>query len=756
MPPTGRMILLILLAGVAAPRPIRADVDAGEPFGTLPLVDEVNCADPADPHPFVQSEPGASHLDTVLDRRCRVLEPGPKPKYFAYRLGAGRGLSPRTAYVLAAEYPQDEPRTTIVVNRGNDVALGWHTGSTLGDGLFGWAGTNPESLVRAPLTRAWEWWTELFFLHDRFADVKLTRDHFVRPFGPADGFWAIVFAPAASDDPKSAGAAVRRLRLYAVPDPDALALPVRYPPAPLPRRHLFDREEMAVPVVEGMREPQPGLTNMDLMFDFKAQGLRFLGVNTFAADLLMFGHNQGWDAGDDEWYVPAPDPMRFEKTLQSVERAGLEVLPYFEYAGSMALNRQVKVRTLGRAEGAPYTHIEWSELYHGDVTDPRTLLDAERLLDATVLRYADRAPFAGVWFRTRVSHLPVSFTDDVLKRFADAAGAAGVTRARLRTDGGLRGRFLDWWLDQRLAFFAALHDHLKTKGLARPVLFTPWSEECGPSLTGPTTIVTDYPPAWPNPPAGPDGRRPRVGSLASVVAEGRYLASATDWTPTWADWEWQYALPRADPERWRTAPGLLLTYPFSRRYTVSRREDFDAFRGPDGLAAVRMTPLNENRDGGLLGYFLADVERAGPGCLLPEALAVANGDPFWMGSLNGIAWERGFPQWVRRFNAAFLALPALPSTVAAGASDEKDVVVRVIAAGAQGTWVAAVNASLEPAKGVTIRLPDGSKLEDAVTGGSLESEAFTLSPTGRAIKLSFAPCELRSLHLAAPGGDSSN
>ena len=58
---------------------------------------------------------------------------------------------------------------------------------------------------------------------------------------------------------------------------------------------------------------------------------------------------------------------------------------------------------------------------------------------------------------------------------------------------------------------------------------------------------------------------------------------------------------------------------------------------------------------------MADIERAGPYCMMAEALAMANGDPTMLGYLLGGNFGRGFPQYVREFNANFLALPALPS-----------------------------------------------------------------------------------------------
>ncbi|MGQ9737133.1 MAG: hypothetical protein ACUVR7_13630 [Armatimonadota bacterium] len=61
-----------------------------------------------------------------------------------------------------------------------------------------------------------------------------------------------------------------------------------------------------------------------------------------------------------------------------------------------------------------------------------------------------------------------------------------------------------------------------------------------------------------------------------------------------------------------------------------------------------------------------------------ELRAMAYDDPFYLGYLVGNTHYRGFPEYVRRFNAAFLALPALPSQRLNDACAAPEVVVRLI------------------------------------------------------------------------------
>jgi hypothetical protein len=147
----------------------------------------------------------------------------------------------------------------------------------------------------------------------------------------------------------------------------------------------------------------------------------------------------------------------------------------------------------------------------------------------------------------------------------------------------------------------------------------------------------------------------------------------------------------------------------------------------------------DKNDKPLLGYFVADMERAGPYCMMAEAHAVANGDPSMIGYLVGSNFGRGFPSYVRNFNAHFLALPALPSKVVPGAASDAAVVVRRIDTDQHGIWLAVVNTSLRSRRALTVTVPPGP-LTDAVTGAPIKTIANRMT-------LNMYPCELRSFHV---------
>jgi hypothetical protein len=741
------------------------------PFGPLELVDRVDCAAPP-PAAFSDYPAGISRPATCAGRACRALpNAGGQPKYFCYRLGAGKGLVAGTAYVLAVEFPDDQPRSLFICNWGCETCRGVHTGATIGDMLKGrYVNDNPESLA-LPQTGKMLTWRQLFWLHDRFPALQRPRGGGPRELTPADGFPVIIAQPAADKDPLSAGAAVASIALYRVTDPAHLAQPIRYPPAGLPRRYLFSRDEMAKGVVaigHSAAEQDPklrGVANIVDWYEYKARQMRFLGMNAYSANLLEFGHNQGWDSspyGGSRWYNQAPRPHLWADIVAMLQRyPELAILPYYEYAGSIggdhtkAIGSQRRCLTLGGKKD--FTFIDWCHAGNADLTDPDFVEDARRLLDCSIARIpGDPARFLGVWFRPRPEAEPISFSDADLARFSkDTSPAAPVTREALRADKALLSRYYDWWFAQRRAFLIKLRDNLRA--MTRPdavVLYTTDHTEPGLSLPASLTgkgqrdgwkwhdaVVTDDVARWQTAvPTAKDYEFVKPVAFERVVAENMHGQTLLAMHDGWGG-EWQHGTPPSDPQNYRDTDGILLTYTFNRLYTVASPAAFDSFREASGLAIVRHYTLNENEfdDGKAspLGYFMADVERAGPYSMLAEARALANGDPRFLGYLTGNSFTRGFPEYARAFDAAFLSLPALPSRRLPAACADPEVVVRRIDTPKDGAWFAVINTGLSDKAAVTVDLAVGGPLEDAVNGAEIG---------GGRLSLTLYPGQVRTFH----------
>ncbi len=752
--PTWFLALALGLSCLSAAAAQRELVDAGPPFGKLQLVDEIDCGSARPGHEFTEYPSGVSRIERILDRPCRVAPmQADEASYISFRVGRGKQLKAGSAYLLLIEYPEDAPRSMVVMNGGCETSRGFHTGTTLGDALrpkYVW--NNPESLD-IPLARRYETWTQFFHLHDRFPERGFIRGAGPRTLTPPDGFPVTIAQFSLENDPPSRGIAVQRIRLIEVPDPRLLDVPAPRLPEGLPRRHIFYREEMADGVIDSDKPEQRGLAQPLDWYRHKASLMRFLGINTFSKDLLEFGACQHWDStpgGGHNWvYYAERHKHLWEQIVELMGQNGFSILPYYEYAGSRGqkgIGHQRRAKPLKRDDA--YTHISWIEQSNADITDPETHADFRKMLDLTVLRFKDKASFAGVWLRPR-SQLPIGFADAALARFSQETNFTPVTRRQLAADKALLGRYYEWWFGKRREFLAAMRDHMRQSGVNPDavVLFTADASEPGVSFPAwQRQLVTDDPAgtaAWLK---SPDPKKAIVPlDIAEVISRKLYHNALLSAPLDWGNWEVSHASPAADPIRYRQTPGVMMTHGFNRAYTVALPETMDLFRTPAGLAMVRHYPLNENmmfdkagKD--LLGYFIADIERTGPYCMLAEARAVANGDPWHLGYLSGGCFNRGFPSHVRSFNSAFLTLPAMPSERLADAADDPDIVVRAIDAGQHGTWLAIVNTGLVGKPKVRIDLPADAPVRDAVTGQLIQT-------TGRSVTVPMEPCQLRALLL---------
>lgn len=728
------------------------------PYGTLSLVDEIDCAADRTTHRFRESQTGASTVEEILGRACRVLtKTRGAANSISYRIGENKLLRAGGVYVLAVEYPEDAPRSMIIINSGNETARGFHTGQTVGDAFHPKYVNNHNESIDVPLSGRWQTWTLLIRLHDKFPERGLRRGGEPRTLSPEDGFDVTIAQFSARNIPLSEGAAVGRIRLYEVIDPDQLTQPLRLPPEDLPRRHLFWREEMSDGVLaDKSKQPDEwGVRKRLDWFRYKAELMKFLGMNTYTKDLLEFGACQHWNPsphGGNDWVYHNGDTCHlWGEIVEMMGGYGFNLLPYYEYSGSKGgknnLGFQRRAKPLTRDDA--YTHISWIESANADLTDPATYEDFKKMLEVTVLNLRTRADFAGIWLRPR-AQLPISFSDTALGRFAeDVQGGKRVTRAALQQDPMLYARYLEWWGGKRRAFLEAMRDYLRDNGLDDAVvLYTGCAGEPGVGFnTWEPRLVTDRPDTWEPVLAQAEHRTDKDATIQAitvdeVVRQNLYLQGLQSPGLSWGDWEVHHAHPADDPDSYRTVEGVLLTHAFNRNYTVSSPKTMQAYRAPSGLALVRHYSLNEHmlfdqNDQAFPGYFVADIERAGPYCMMAEALAMAHGDPTMIGYLAGSNYGRGFPEYVRSFNAHFLALPALPSEVLPKAASDPKVVVRQIRTDGHGTYLAVINTAMQD---VQVSVSLSGPVHDAVTGRAMEVSSGRMS-------LQMHPMQLRSFHL---------
>jgi hypothetical protein len=729
------------------------------PFGRLSLVDEIDMAK-ATPGQMKILPVSASGVETILGRQARILKPVEhEASTITVRLGRMKMLRPDGAYVLVVEYPEDKPRSFLVSCTGSETSRGFHTGLALGDAMRPKYVNNLVESLDLPLSGKWETWTMLFRLHDRFPETGSVRgkEH-PRSLSPEDGFDVTFSQFELGNDPLSAGAAIGSVKLYEVVDPDNLALKINFPPEELPRRRLFWREEMADGVFAGKNPVDRSIDDPLDWYRHKAELMRFLGMNTYTKDLLEFGACQHWDSkpyGGNKWvYFDSGFAYLWEKIVAMMGEYGFDILPYYEYSGSKGsegLGPQKRSKPLARNDA--YTHIGWIESSNADITDPDTYADFKKMLDLTVINMRDKANFAGAWLRTRMQ-MPIGFGPSTLERFGKEANGGSIpARDDLKKDKTLYNKYINWWNLKRRDFFTEMRDYLRSKGIPDAVvLYTGESGEPGvkfPSWT--KYMITDRPDLWETtlskPPHTAEGEKMawKILSPSEVAESGLYLEALKAPGLNWGGWEWHHGRPADDPENYKDVEGVMLTHAINRLYTVASPATFEAYRTKTGLAAVRHYTLNENmiydrNDKTKAGYFVSDVERAGPYCMQAEAVAMANGDPTMIGYLVGNNFARGFPEYVRNFNANYLALPALPSERLSGVCNDPDIVVRAIKTQNHGTYIAIINTSASHKEAVRVDLEGQGSMRQLAQGAKVQI-------SGTSATLAMYPYQLIAMHL---------
>jgi regulation of enolase protein 1 (concanavalin A-like superfamily) len=759
-----------------ATTPVLTDILSG-----LTLVDEINTATVA---PVSESPAGTSTVATILGRSARIIPTtgplGDVAGSFAYVIGANKNLVAGDAYVLTVEYPEDVSRSIYLTNRGADYSRGWVTGQAVGDARRQYTEPTVESL-NYPLSGQWKTYKQYFHLMERFQGIKGPKGAQPgwRPYAPVNGFHVMISRMRKENDPRSAGAAVGWIRLYKVANPSALYAPIHYPPPSLPRRSVFWREEMADIAIGWPKNTTPTTVNPnDKAFtdtsDWYLQKMKMakiLAINTLGKDLLEFGYNQGFKSGDLNWYSEGQEPNvdLWNRVVQKAADEGMELLPYYEYTGSLGIfenglgyqRRSHKLYDgimITAGNSWQYDNISWTADRNADVTDPDTLIDAKRLMDRTVGDFAKQVRFTGIWFRTRSNCLPMGFAPSTVTRFkTENPGDSEVQTATQATliasyegNKSLYNKYVNWWFGKRKAFLIALRDYLITQyGQAEAqVLFTPWTGEpivVPHAVTQPygyigvatddtawyTTYANTLPEGWAKYHWMPK-------AYSQLVSENLYGYALSEQLPinhpNSYNAEAFHAAPTADPANYTTVNNVAMTYPMGRLFTLENAALLNSFRCNTGLTMIRHYPLNEDNAGtvepipmgGLVGYSATESDMAGHHQMLQQARAVAQADPRNLGYLCASSFNTGFPEIMRRFNQAFLAVPALPSTRLTSASTNSNIVVRQITTTGFGTYYYVVNTSMN-AETATVTLPSTGTVRELVKKTTLPSSTLSLT-----------------------------
>jgi hypothetical protein len=767
-PPAGDATSSAVMGGSSAAISDVADAPLAlseEPYGYKTLVDEIDTAlTPPSRQDSVSAADPARSLTTIYGKAARVLVPGDRAKFLTYRLGRGKNLLPRGAYILEIEYPDDVPRTMFVANRGADMVRGFSTGTATGDARKAYVFSTLESL-NYPQSSTWRRYQSLFFLHERTTE-KSERNAAcaMRNLVPKDGFDVSVFQTRERNDPMSRGVAIGKIRLYRVNDTSKLAAPITYPEGS-PKRHIFWREEMAD---EAVSSDDVLKRAMDRPIDWYAAKMelgRAMAFDTVGKDLLEFGYNQGMESTDTNWMYNAGAPLAnsWKEIVETASGKGLFLMPYLEYGGSAggncdggacnrsagyykSMGKQRRTRKLFYGTELPgtnkqdYTRHYITERISADLTDPDTHVDMEKVLALVLAPNTDRSQFAGIWLRARTSKMPISFAPEAVARYNAANADKPRTIETLRNDENARLAYYRWWFNERKRFLGGIRTYLDKQNLSSEsdLLFTASVLEPVPparkmNAPHPVCLVTDQKALW-----GPyaktltDGDTwyqhnwcsvdPAEALAGNIHQHGLELFELPERNRFGLE-EWFHSAPHPDPANYTGTQGIAMTYEFGNGlYTVADANALASYsNASEGQSAIKHYPLNEDNGAhgdaancsvrsvlhdndvfdNLLGYVSVAVDRAGPYSTLAEARLLANGNPYNLGYLEPSSMSRGFPAYVRRFNQALLSLPAVKAVTVNAMASSADVVVRQYASGGF-VYYAVINPTMHANPGVTV------------------------------------------------------
>lgn len=736
-----------------------------ETYGDLTLVDSIECATDTQ-HSFREFPAGRSYVSNILGQACIVMHHvktsetsngNESSAYISWRIGKGKNLVPSDPYLFVVEYPDDAPRSSTIINRGAPTRRGFHTGITVGDALSPPYVMNFPESYEIPLTQGFEKIEQVMYLVEKAVTYN---EQGSRMDTSVEGF-DIAFALFPQEDQKAShGVAIKSIKLYHINDEAGLKAEINYPKGNTPRRVVTFREEMSDDGGHAsFADPVQWYRN-------KGRLMSVLGMNTYSRDLLEFGYCQYWDPSYNNYgsgWMNYNYEMRglWEQVVTVMGEQGHNLFPLYEYAGgrgasdSLGNKKLVKPLFIDTKSDAKFNNQTYQEDCLVDITSAEAIADFKKVLDCTIIRFKDKANFLGSWVRSR-GQMPVSFHENTVALFCQEKGydSATVTR-RYIADQGMNSdiykEYMAWWYLKRVEFFNEMQKYLEENGVANAKSFY---TSC-PAETG------EYAYNWWG------GTVANNDTWANVSGESAISVGAATWNyneyclkrewPTWGNYEFFHTTPTDDPQNYENLKNVGLTYPFNRVYTVVGGYDKSWRNSSDDLFFVRHHSLNENAltdENGthILGYYTADFEKAGRGCMLSELWSMAICDPTMIGYLFGYDLGRNNAKPVREFNQNFLALPATKSTVVSGGYWGAELTVRRWDTEESGTYFAVINTSTKEFKNQNIKFTNNSSEFDKiyrVVGGQ------KYAVTSGAIDVDIQPLEMITFCSLAPTGGTA-
>ena len=720
------------------------------PLGRLRLVDEIDAATPVaeDAHPYVQS--GFSHeqnrmppgspvdmqVHEILGRKARECGYG----WFAYRIGRG-GLKPRSTYLLRIEYPEDKPRfAPIEIQTGqNYMDVGWKNGVGADDVYDNW-----------PLSGTWQWYDVIVPLDDETMGMGGTG-----AASAEQGFWIYFMnkaKPGGYYSMYAGGPAVGRIRLFEI-DAAKDAPQIRRPQG-LPNRVLsldWERQPDGEPadlVRYAKLMGYSAISPVIVKWAFANYSAPLNGYHPVNIDARNYWTRRTYDpkAGVDA-VAPVPGKASVhDRYLEATRSLGVGYIPRVEWGGSLDLPEDAWAIDEDGKQAKPNRFATWC----GNLLKPAAWDDLQRLMEHLVGKHAAAHPqLQGVHWRIRSDRMPISYGRDDLALFAQETGTAlpagGYEQRAAWAAREGKVQYDAWWHRKRAEFHMRLARLLQGYRPDLTLYYFNWDTDkfglINPDITAWAFVSTVMKP-------GPGSGR----AAYERERQQRRAFTAEDYIAVMRSGNFGAAskgINRADygirPELYADAPGIQLFAPANYLCYADKPAYLDYFRTRDGVAVSNVVSYDEIGARSINPKYEGNmILPAGPAFSMAlELLSYFHSDARTL-TYTVYTYGRGFAGAHRRFAQAFLALPAIPGTVA----DQGDPELKVrLYPSPRGTYVgAAYRGHAAKRLSVTIPAAPGSVVTDLVGGRTVASEPV---PGGLRFAIDAGPMQLDAFLVTA-------
>ncbi|MBN8524858.1 MAG: hypothetical protein J0M02_05955 [Planctomycetes bacterium] len=692
------------------------------PYGRLRLVDVIDCAaDPAlGPHPYkeggirdswVGRRAYATWQDgiSVKEHQGRRYREANNNEHFLYRIGRG-DMKPHQAYVLRMLFPDNAKRYMPV-----EIKAGRNYNGT---GFRSGAGPD-DPRVNYPQTGEWQWMDNFVF-----NDTTTYGSEGARMASSRHGFWVAFHDIGRCYAPEyDVGPGVAELRLYEIPDPQAVYPQIRLPQGQPQRVLMHDWE----------REPE--IRPFDM-----ARHARLMGFNAVAPVFEKWGAAVYFPTKGG-WNTPAPDAWNsategegensalYEQFLRATAAAGLPIIPRIEYGGSPTLAKEARV--IG-PDGAPDPCGRFFN-FGANILHPAAWAEMEMLIDELVGAWIGAYPhIAGIHYRMRSDRIKVSYGIPDIALFCRETGTTPPTgdgKAQAKWASGKMGAvYNEWWRGKHRDFLVRIRDKLRSIRPDLQLYYYNWDPD-GWNM-GPTANGFNKPEDWSDYYNIDRARlyHERITAVQRALKDADYVRQLTSFAePHWI----------LRPELYAKIDGIHLFAPMHWRYLADNAPYLEYFRTGAGLAVCNMFNYEEKGRWNVHhdNYETSEMVPGGRDfAMAEEVLASFHADPHIF-TLTTYTFGRAFVDVHRRFAQAFRALPAVPGTVRPEACADPAVRVRTYP-GTDCAYVGIVHVGTAATR-VALRLPfpAARRVVDLVTGadvpftivdGALRIDAFEL------------------------------